>query len=126
MGLVDIHEQLSSYDSELEKEAAVEYEKLAEEDAAGRIMARGFMDELQKIAGGLAPITPGQTVKSKPYDTSAGAQKAVAFGGGNKNKMVSPKATKAPSSPDTMNMKPMQMAGSRPVTRTVGLPRPRQ
>jgi len=43
MELVDIHRGL-------EKQAADEFHKLAEEDAAGRIMARGFMDELNKVA----------------------------------------------------------------------------
>lgn len=43
MSLVDILEQLDAVDEEMTKEAA-------EQDAAGRIMARGFMDELNKLA----------------------------------------------------------------------------
>lgn len=128
MSLVHIHEQLSSVDSELEKEAAVEYEKLAEEDAAGRIMARGFMDELHKIAQGLAPIGGAETIKSKPYQTGAGAQKALAYRGGTKQKVVSPKKMRTPKASPTMTMKPMRMGGNRPIARSVqrgGLPRPK-
>ncbi|KKK89286.1 hypothetical protein LCGC14_2734630 [marine sediment metagenome] len=50
--LVDVHAKLSVADEALEKQASVEFEKLAEEDAAGRIMARGFMDELHRLAAG--------------------------------------------------------------------------
>jgi hypothetical protein len=131
MGLVDIHETLSSYDAELEKEAAVEYEKLAEEDAAGRIMARGFMDELQKIAGGDAPGMagglgrapmggPAQTIKSKPYATSGGATGP---------KRVSTRATQAPGTP-TPTMSPAVMGQRKKPLRGTpqygGLPRPKQ
>ena len=56
MSLVLIHNQLSSADEALEKEAAAEFDKLAEEDAAGRIMARGFMDELNTLAGSLPDV----------------------------------------------------------------------
>ena len=74
MSLVDIHEKLSSHDEVLEKEAAVEFDKLAEEDAAGRIMARGFMDELHKVAGGIQAIGAGKTVPSGDYRTGAAAR----------------------------------------------------
>ena len=69
MSLVDVLEQLESVDEEMEKEAS-ELEKIAaEEDAAGRIMARGFMDELNKLAAGLGkpkliPLT--KTVNKAP------------------------------------------------------------
>lgn len=73
MSLVDIHAQISEQDVELEKQAAAELEKLAEEDAAGRIMARGFWDEMNKIAGpggfGAQFSQPGGTIKSKNYST---------------------------------------------------------
>lgn len=52
MSLVDIHNRISSADQQLEKQAEAEMQKWAEEDAAGRIMARGFMDELNKLAQG--------------------------------------------------------------------------
>lgn len=44
MSLVDFLNQMEESEAEFEKQAA-------EEEAAGRIMARGFMDELDKIAG---------------------------------------------------------------------------
>jgi len=50
MSLSDLYDVMVSNDEEMFKEAS-EMEKLAtEEDAAGRIMARGFMDELNKLA----------------------------------------------------------------------------
>ena len=50
MSLVDVLAQLEGVDEEIQKEAS-EQEKIAqEEEAAGRIMARGFMDELNKLA----------------------------------------------------------------------------
>ncbi|RKX67343.1 MAG: hypothetical protein DRP42_00665 [Tenericutes bacterium] len=58
MGLTDIYDAVSSHDVELEKAAADEFCKVAEEDAAGRIMARGFMDELNKLAAPMALPKP--------------------------------------------------------------------
>lgn len=53
MSLVDVLNQLETADEEMKKEAA-ELEKIAaEEEAAGRITARGFMDELNKLAQGM-------------------------------------------------------------------------
>lgn len=63
MSLVDIYDVMSGQDVELEKAAAEEFAKLAEEDAAGRIMARGFMDELDKLAERTLPITGGVEVE---------------------------------------------------------------
>ena len=42
-------------DQELEKQASHIYKQAEEEDAAGRIMARGFADELDKIAAKCGP-----------------------------------------------------------------------
>jgi hypothetical protein len=53
MSLADMYEKIAAYDGEVEDqyEELSDTEKLAaEHDAAGRIMARGFMDELNKIA----------------------------------------------------------------------------
>lgn len=48
--LTEVHQKIAAQDAELEKQAA-EMLKIAEEhDAAGRIMARGFADELHKLA----------------------------------------------------------------------------
>lgn len=52
--LVDAYEKLAAESDE-------EMFKLAEEEAAGRIMARGFMDELNKLAQG-----PGLATIGKP------------------------------------------------------------
>ena len=65
----EIYDNISARDAEyLEKQAAAI--KLAEEeDAAGRIMARGFADEacrMAKLAG-----MPGQTVPDVPNDLGA-------------------------------------------------------
>lgn len=50
MSLANLYEKLTSTDEEMAKEAE-EHEKVAaEEEAAGRITARGFMDELNKLA----------------------------------------------------------------------------
>lgn len=50
MSLAEFLNEMEAYDDEMNKEAA-ELEKMAaEEEAAGRIMARGFMDELNKLA----------------------------------------------------------------------------
>ena len=66
MSLVDVLNHLESVDEEMEKEAS-EMEKIAaEEEAAGRITARGFMDELNKLAAGLG------NPKLKPLKREAG------------------------------------------------------
>jgi hypothetical protein len=79
--LTYIYNQISAQDAQLlEKQAEVL--KIAEEhDAAGRIMARGFADELHKIAQGETPQWPrqaagvgsqGGTIKTGPYQTGGG------------------------------------------------------
>ena len=112
MSLVDIHDQISAHDSALEKEAAVEFQKLAEEDAAGRIMARGFMDELQKLAGpfdlkykgGAAPPSPGLKGRSMKAPPSPGKGTGGAY---------SPKLTRA-GGQDTATGQPMKPAMPKP------------
>jgi hypothetical protein len=62
MGLADLYEKLASIDEEVANEMS-ETEKLAaEHDAAGRIMARGFADELNKISQ--------ESMKFKPTEIS--------------------------------------------------------
>ena len=57
MSLADLYAVMEQTDQEMVKEAE-EFEKIAaEEEAAGRIMARGFMDELNKL---------GEDMKFKP------------------------------------------------------------
>lgn len=49
--LTDLYNQLIvPQDEELEKQAGEMLKVAEEEDAAGRIMARGFADELNKLA----------------------------------------------------------------------------
>lgn len=68
MSLVDLLAVLEQQDEELEKQAA-------EDDAAGRIMARGFMDELNKLAQMPMPPIPKiekrKTIPPSRYETKS-------------------------------------------------------
>lgn len=119
MSLTDVYNTLSARDQELEKEAAIELEKQAEEDAAGRIMARGFYDELQKLAESanfgdsskqVGSKGPGKTIKSKGYDTGGGAT-GPSFGGTSRRQHKAPKAPK---------LKPGKFGGGNKVKGTTG------
>lgn len=85
MSLANLHQRLDSKDRELlEKQAAEEYQR-GEEMAAGKIMARGFYDELSKLAEWGMP-TPS-TIPSKPLSTgggNTGANAGASMGGGRK------------------------------------------
>lgn len=86
--LTDIYQDISARDAlYIEKHAEQQHQaglvKLAEEeeDAAGRITARGFADELHKLAGNDRPATPPATatkmklappVKVKPPKVGGG------------------------------------------------------
>lgn len=75
MSLVDVLSQLEATDYEMEKEAT-EHEKFAaEQEAAGRIMARGFMDELNKLA------QAGMQFKPQKVGPSASALPPKSVGG---------------------------------------------
>jgi len=76
----------------LEKQAQVKLAE-AEEDAAGRIMARGFADELTKLAGDTGGNFggPTETIKSAPMNTGGG-NTGGGFGGMQKKKPVVPPA----------------------------------
>ena len=63
MGLTELYNQIADSDEELQKEAAEQEKLAAEEEAAGRITARGFMDELQKLA---APATRAPVPVTSP------------------------------------------------------------
>ena len=76
MSLVDIYEQISAHDTEYLEKAATEKVAAEERDAAGRIMARGFADELQKIANPQA-----QSLLSKLRGKGPAITKALAIGG---------------------------------------------
>jgi hypothetical protein len=77
--------QIVPLDEELEKQAAEFVKQAEEEDAAGRIMARGFADELNKLAMGPSygpgdGAAPKSTVTMGNAGQSAGAAKARAYG----------------------------------------------
>jgi len=64
--LTDIHHQLSAADQVYLEKRAEQIKIAEEEDAAGRIMARGFADELSKLAGegyDLGPMNTGDNFK---------------------------------------------------------------
>jgi len=50
MSLANFLNELEAQDEEMNKEAEKMNKLAAEEEAAGRIMARGFVDELNKLA----------------------------------------------------------------------------
>jgi len=50
--LTDVYNQIAEADVTMLEKQAAHIKVAEEEDAAGRIMARGFADELTKIAGG--------------------------------------------------------------------------
>lgn len=69
--LTDLYnEAILPMDAELEKQAEEMWKEAEEEDAAGRIMARGFADELNKLAQPGQPVPVGGTIKSKPFKVS--------------------------------------------------------
>lgn len=62
--LTDIYNDISAHDAAYLEKHAQQIKVAEEEDAAGRIMARGFADELHKLAGdGIVPMPKGETVK---------------------------------------------------------------
>lgn len=65
--LQDVYNQIASQDAELEKQASELIKQAEEEDAAGRITARGFADELSKLAAGYSKIAAG-------FDPSTGSE----------------------------------------------------
>jgi hypothetical protein len=77
--LTDVYNQVASRDADLEKQAAELYKQAEEEAYAGRITARGFADELQKLAAGSShpygvknPTVPIQS-NTKPAQTGGSA-----------------------------------------------------
>lgn len=91
--LTEIHEKLAAADNVIAAENYELQKEAAEEEAAGRITARGFYDELSKLAAsamgegpGMAPEPKadaatgnlGGKIMGKPkLDTGAGAAKAL-------------------------------------------------
>jgi hypothetical protein len=73
--LTDVYETISAADGELLEKQAEAIKVAEEEDAAGRIMARGFMDELHKLAAPMAypPGGTGQSTGSGGFGKIQGA-----------------------------------------------------
>lgn len=73
--LTEVYEKLAAVDKPLQEkhaqEQAVLHKQAEEEDAAGRIMARGFADELHKLAG-----LDSQMLFGKPRHPKPGAAHA--------------------------------------------------
>ena len=68
MSLADMYEKIAAADQQIEEqyEDLSDVEKVAQEyDAAGRIMARGFQDELNKLAQAASGPTPGLIAQAK-------------------------------------------------------------
>jgi len=86
------NEALLPLDAELEKQASELVKQAEEEDAAGRIMARGFADELQKLAGG--PFKRPTVLPAIPKQ-----DKNVTVGGGKKVLPVSGNQAPPPPPP---------------------------
>jgi hypothetical protein len=76
----EIYENLSARDAEVLEKQAAEIKLAVEEDAAGRIMARGFADEARRYIK-LAAWTPGSTVPETPNDLGAVRNYKVGPGG---------------------------------------------
>jgi hypothetical protein len=64
--ITEIYESLHAKDAVLLEKQAAAIKVAEEEDAAGRLMARGFADELSKLAN-----MPGQAVPEAPNDLGA-------------------------------------------------------
>ena len=100
--LTDIYNQISAQDAELLEKQAEVIKEAEEHDAAGRIMARGFADELHKIAQGNDAMqwpraakgvgVAGGTIKTGPYRTGGGAT--------GPNLSVTHRRTRTPSVPN--------------------------
>ena len=93
--LTDVYNALQQVDEPLIKQAE-EMQKLAEEeDAAGRIMARGFADELNKLAG---IMDPAPQLNIDPQAMAEKARRTAAGGGGIPGRPAKPKPGLAPPS----------------------------
>ena len=69
------NQQIVPLDDELEKEAAVMVKQAEEEEFAGRIMARGFADELNKLAAPSGNVSIGGPAPAGEQAGRAAARK---------------------------------------------------
>lgn len=108
MGLTEVYEKLAAADKVIETQHDEEMSKLGEEDAAGRIMARGFADELDSLtkkAGGDPPLVKKDTFGTSVKGSAPPVQAKVGPGlsnrrgtiGGNRSAFAPPPATPAPA-----------------------------
>ena len=88
--------QLVPLDAELEKQAAEMEKQAAEENYCGRIMARGFADELNKIANDMMRYGTGAGKKQQQKPAAPPPIPAPDFGG---SVGLKPRGIKAPSVP---------------------------
>lgn len=107
--ITEVYEQISAKDQVILEKQAAQLKQAEEEDAAGRIMARGFADELSKLAGGpgsTIPETPNNIGSLTNFKTGPGGssgvntagQKVQAGGAGMFKAPAAPKST-APAAP---------------------------
>jgi hypothetical protein len=120
--LTDVYETMSAADGELLEKQAEAIKVAEEEDAAGRIMARGFMDELHKLAAPsfdtgspIKDMGKGTTIKSKGYAAAAGGNDSRLPGQtGAGPAIMGGRKGQGPKTPNSMNMKPMAIGGGGP------------
>jgi hypothetical protein len=120
--LTDVYETMSAADGELLEKQAEAIKVAEEEDAAGRIMARGFMDELHKLAAPsfdtgspIKDMGKGTTIKSKGYGAvGQGSDTNLPSRKGEGQAIMGGRKAKAPGTSNTMNMKPMAIGGGGP------------
>ena len=111
--LTDIYNDINAQDAVYLEKRAEEIKVAEEEDAAGRITARGFADELHKLAQGPAPA-PQLPAQAKP----AQADRKLPTGGfgatSQEIKIKKPKKEKDPYGGLKMPKGPAPSLGGRP------------
>lgn len=95
--LTDVYNQISDHDAVYLEKQAEAIKVAEEEDAAGRIMARGFADELHKLAGGFG--TEQLTTKQKGSTVPVGTAKPVAAPGAGYKPQVTSRPMRGPTLP---------------------------
>jgi hypothetical protein len=121
--LTEIHEKLAAADNVIAAENYELQKEAAEEEAAGRITARGFYDELTKLAAGAMGEPPGMAPEPKA-DAASGnlggktmGKPSIGTGPGAAKALKAPaplpgRTAKGPSDVDTSKMM-MGRSGSR-------------
>ena len=101
--LTELYDQeIVPRDAILEKEAAELVKVAEEEDAAGRIMARGFAGELNKLAGGITrrpPVAPSIPKQDKKVTVGGGKTLNPISGNQGTTKMPAETIGKPPAPP---------------------------